>query len=169
MKHDLSIIRCSHSLRLSFVIMLIAGLVSTALRPPAAYAATITVSTTADELNADSDCSLREAIVAANTDTAVDACPAGSCADTINLPAGNYVLSIAGMAEDATLTGDLDITQSLTISGAGPASTTVDANSLDRVFQMSVTILRGTRPRCWAKGAKPCGLGVVPQIMVGLK
>ena len=36
-----------------------------------------TVSTTNDELNADGDCSLREAIQAANTDTGVDACPAG--------------------------------------------------------------------------------------------
>jgi CSLREA domain-containing protein len=53
-------------------------------------AAAITVNTTDDELNADGDCSLREAIVAANTDTAVDACPAGSGADTINLPAGTY-------------------------------------------------------------------------------
>ena len=38
----------------------------------------IAVTTTDDELNADGDCSLREAVVAANTDAAVDACPAGS-------------------------------------------------------------------------------------------
>lgn len=36
--------------------------------------ATINVNTTDDELNNDGDCSLREAIRAANTDTAVDAC-----------------------------------------------------------------------------------------------
>ncbi len=39
-----------------------------------AHATTITVTTTDDELNADGDCSLREAIQAANTDTAVDDC-----------------------------------------------------------------------------------------------
>ena len=42
-----------------------------------AKAATITVNTTADELNDDEDCSLREAIQAANTNTDVGACPAG--------------------------------------------------------------------------------------------
>jgi CSLREA domain-containing protein len=35
----------------------------------------ITVNTYADELNQDGDCSLREAIQAANTDTAVYCCP----------------------------------------------------------------------------------------------
>src|SRR3970282_626777 len=42
------------------------------------------VNPTADELNADGDCSLREAITAANTDAPVDACPSGSGADTID-------------------------------------------------------------------------------------
>jgi CSLREA domain-containing protein len=54
------------------------------------------VTTTADELNANGNCSLREAIRAANTDTAVDACPAGKGADVIFLPAGTYSLTIAG-------------------------------------------------------------------------
>jgi CSLREA domain-containing protein len=39
---------------------------------------TITVDTTKDELNTDGDCSLREAIEAANTNLGVDACKAGS-------------------------------------------------------------------------------------------
>jgi CSLREA domain-containing protein len=47
-----------------------------------ARAATITVNTTADELNRDGDCSLREAIQAANTNAAVDARPAGSSTET---------------------------------------------------------------------------------------
>jgi CSLREA domain-containing protein len=37
----------------------------------------ILVTTLEDELNSDGDCSLREAIEAANTNTPVDACPAG--------------------------------------------------------------------------------------------
>src|SRR5687767_1162009 len=76
---------------------------------PVAYAATITVTTTTDELNSDGDCSLREAIRAANLDRGVDACPAGTATDTITLPPGTYTLTIPGGDEDGALTGDLDI------------------------------------------------------------
>ena len=61
----------------------------------------ISVTTTADEITANGACSFREAVVAANTDIAVDSCPAGSGADTIVLPAGTFTLSIAGSFEDA--------------------------------------------------------------------
>jgi CSLREA domain-containing protein len=101
-----------------------------------AYAATTTVSTADDELNSDGDCSLREAIQAANTDTAVDACPAGSGADTIVLPAGTYTLAIAGAGEDVNATGDFDITADLTIQGAGATTTVIDGADLDRVFEV---------------------------------
>ena len=104
------------------------------------HAAPITVNTTDDELNADGDCSLREAIQAANTDTAVDACSAGSGADTITVAAGTYTLRIAGAGENANATGDLDITDDLTISGAGAATTIIDGAALDRVLH----ILPGT-------------------------
>jgi hypothetical protein len=40
-------------------------------------------------------------------------------ADTINLPSGNFLLSIAGQGENAAASGDLDITDNLTIVGAG--------------------------------------------------
>ena len=81
------------------------------------YAAgeTITVTTTDDELNSDGDCSLREAIQAANTDTAIDACEAGSGPDTISLQENAvYTLTFGGVREDAGVTGDLDITDDLT-------------------------------------------------------
>ena len=54
------------------------------------YAASITVTTIDDELNSDGDCSLREAITAANTNAAVDNCPAGDdgATDTITLANG---------------------------------------------------------------------------------
>jgi CSLREA domain-containing protein len=74
------------------VAFLVWGLVLAYASSPA-WAAEITVNTTADELNADGDCSLREAIAAANTDAAVDACAKGSGADTINVPSGTYPLS----------------------------------------------------------------------------
>jgi CSLREA domain-containing protein len=107
-----------------------------------ARATTITVTTTTDELNTDGDCSLREAIRAANTDAARDACPAGSGVDRIVLAAGTYTLSLAGTGEDAALTGDLDISGDLTLVGAGRAQTTIDANGLDRVFQVTSGELR---------------------------
>ncbi len=149
------------TLRLLFAAALIAGLALAALPARVARAATITVNTTTDELNSDGDCSLREAIRAANTDAAVDGCAAGSGADTINLPAGNYVLTLAGAGEDAALTGDLDITEDLTIIGAGATNTGIDANGLDRVFevwlfvntvQISGVTIQGGNPGAGAQG-----------------
>ena len=99
-------------------------------------AATITVNTSVDELNSDGDCSLREAIQAANTDTAVDACTAGSAADSINLPAGTYTLQRAGSGEDLNQTGDLDISTEVTLTGAGASSTIIDGDASDRVFDV---------------------------------
>jgi CSLREA domain-containing protein len=101
-----------------------------------AAAATIAVTTTADELDADGNCSLREAIRAANLDVAVDACPAGAGADEVVVPAGTYTLAIAGIAEDGGLTGDLDVTADLTITGAGAGTTIIDGGGLDRVFHV---------------------------------
>ena len=65
-------------------------LIALAQSAPAAraQAATITVTSLKDNLDRDGTCSLREAIQAANTDTAVDTCAAGHGADTITLPAG---------------------------------------------------------------------------------
>ncbi len=99
-----------------------------------ATGATINVSTTADELNTDGDCSLREAVRAANLDLAVDACPAGAGADTIVLAAATYVLSVAGTGENAAVTGDLDLNDDVTLQGQGAAATVVSGGGLDRVF-----------------------------------
>jgi CSLREA domain-containing protein len=105
-----------------------------------AHAATITVNSTADVIADDGQCTLREAITAANSDTASGStegeCDAGSGADTITLPAGTYTLTIAGAGEDSNATGDLDITSDITINGAGADSTVISANGLDRVLQV---------------------------------
>jgi CSLREA domain-containing protein len=98
--------------------------------------ADIVVDTTDDELNADGDCSLREAIQAANTDQAVDGCSAGSGADTISVPGGVYALALAGAGEDANATGDLDIVSDLRLIGAGVKGTVLDGKALDRVFHI---------------------------------
>ncbi len=109
----------------------------TLARAATVEAATITVTTTEDELNQDGDCSLREAIEAANTNAAVDACTAGDPgADVIDLPAGTYDLSITGKEEDSNQTGDLDVLEDLTIQGQGAEQTIIDANGVDRVLHI---------------------------------
>jgi CSLREA domain-containing protein len=124
------------ALRLSLAAALIVG-VAFAIRPALILrAATIMVTTTVDDVAVNGNCTLREAIIAANTDAAVDACPAGNGADTIRLPAGNYVLTVAGTNENAALSGDLDISADLIINGAGRANTIIDANGIDGVFQI---------------------------------
>jgi CSLREA domain-containing protein len=105
-----------------------------------AYAVTITVDTTDDEINEDGDCSLREAIQAANTDSAIDGCLAGSGEDTINLPAGTYILTISGAQEDDNQTGDLDIKDDLIIIGEGATLSIIDANKIDRVIQIGIGV-----------------------------
>jgi CSLREA domain-containing protein len=94
---------------------------------------TIVVNTTDDELNADGDCSFREALQSVNTGVAVDACadPSGLVAGdtaTIQLESGQtYTNTIAGADEDSNLTGDFDFTRSdiqydIVVNGAfGPA------------------------------------------------
>ena len=144
-------------------------------------AATFDVATFDDELAANGSCSLREAIVNANDNaqTYLD-CPAGQAGpvvDEINLPAGTFELTIAGVDErcdgavpctgtgtdadpwvpvitsDASI-GDLDITDDVTITGAGSDQTTIiwgttgpapypltgdtDPLSGDRIFHVAI-------------------------------
>ena len=88
-------------------------------------AASFTVTRTDDTERgtcAPGDCSLREAIEAANALTME--------ASTITLPAGTYVLSIAQR---------LSMTADITITGAGSATTIVDGNHLVGVFDTEST------------------------------
>jgi hypothetical protein len=71
--------------------------------------------------------SLRSAIMAADA-------TAGS--STITLPKGTFKLTLAGANEDASATGDLDITNSLTIKGVSSRKTIIDGENLDRVFEI---------------------------------
>ena len=113
----------------------------------AAPAATFTVTKTADTNDGacNADCSLREAIGAAN------AAP-GSI---VVVPAGTYVLSLPGYGEDNNATGDLDIGANMTISSATATKPVIQAGAglLDRVMQImadttvvvnNVTISNGT-------------------------
>ena len=67
--------------------------------------------------------------------SAIDQANAAADVDTINVPAGNYVLS--GTGDNNNVAGDLDISHDVTINGAGAGQTTIDANNLDRVFDVS--------------------------------
>lgn len=126
----------------SLILILLLGLfvgvmAVTAATLPSAPQSLIVVNTTDDELNDDGDCALREAIQAANTNTAVDACPAGGViSTTISLPAGTYTLAIPGVGEDANATGDLDILADVAIVGAGADETIIHAGGLDRALDI---------------------------------
>lgn len=57
----------------------------------------------------------------------------------IQLGSQTFTLTRGGTGDDAAATGDLDITNpnvNVTIVGAGPLSTTIDAGKLDRVFDL---------------------------------
>jgi CSLREA domain-containing protein len=102
--------------------------------------AVIDVNTVLDELADDGSCSLREAVISANTDApsgvSAGECPAGSGADTIVLQAEVYNLTRPGASEDQARTGDLDIIDSLSIEGAGQDVTLIYGNDLDRIFHI---------------------------------
>lgn len=85
---------------------------------------TITVTTTDDELNTDGDCSLREAIQAANTNGAVDGCSAGGAAATIDfasiLSGQTINLTLFDTGVDSTEFGPTAFTITATITLVGP-------------------------------------------------
>jgi CSLREA domain-containing protein len=137
---------------------LVLSLGLTANLSPHAWAAAIPVNTTADELNTDGDCALREAIQATNTDSPVDACPAGNGADLITLPAGTYTLVILGTDEDNNATGDMDISGTLTIEGADQTTTILDANQLDRVLHLTTEAATLTLVNLTLQNGKVTGL-----------
>jgi CSLREA domain-containing protein len=90
-----------------------------------AYNVTKTADTNDGHCN--SDCSLREAISAANASPVV--------AD-VNIPAGTYKLTRKGRNEQLNATGDLDIRAGMRINGAGARNTIINGNGIDRVFDI---------------------------------
>lgn len=132
---------------------------------PAAQAATITANPAAIDEAADTDglCSLREAVLSIDSQANRGGCLADvtqpwGTNDTINLPAGTYTLTVSGLDEgytdtaptdpnvvptvtntpDATI-GDLDLTLSVKIVGAGRDATIIKWASqatVDRLFHV---------------------------------
>lgn len=106
---------------------------------PAAAGAPIVVTETGDVVAADGRCALREAVVAAATNAPFNGCPAGDAegTDEVLLGAGVYELAIAGREENGGLAGDLDTGPgTVRVSGLGAGATVVDANGLDRTFDV---------------------------------
>ena len=95
-------------------VAVLAGLTLTACEP-----AELVVTKTADtnDGRCDQDCSLREAVLAAN---------ARPGRDLVKVPSGTYRLTRAGIGEDAGATGDLDVTDDLVLQGRGASTTVID-------------------------------------------
>jgi CSLREA domain-containing protein len=119
-----------------FVLAVILSLGAMATLPASSLADTYLPTRTDDPAPgacAPSDCSLREAISAANTNAG---------ADIIRLQSGLvYGLQLRGRNDDANATGDLDVNRSpielsdeLTITSTGSELATIDANHLDRTI-----------------------------------
>ena len=117
-----------------FSLILAAALISA---PAISNASAFNVNSTTDAVDSNigdgtcaassGDCTLRAAIQEANA-------LAGS--DTINLPAGNYLLTLQNTNEDAAADGDLDITSDINIVGVDRDTTVIDADFTNRIFHI---------------------------------
>lgn len=92
-------------------------------------------------------CTLRAAVQEAN---------AGGEPAEVRVPAGTYVLTIAGQDEDESATGDLDLATFVTVRGAGRA--TVVTSRVDRVVHV-VAGATGTVERLTIRGGSIDGSG----------
>jgi hypothetical protein len=119
--------------------LIVAAIVAAAvLAPAAASANTITVNSTDDPSGTPADCTLHDAITAANTDAVVigSSCAAGTASgtDTINF-------NLAG-ASPITLAQPLpDISTNINIVGPGSGQLTIDGVDTYRPFKVSTSLL----------------------------
>lgn len=96
------------------------------LRAQGAQAATIHVTTTTPDATNDGQCSLFEAVYAAESNSAVDSCESGSgLSDTIDIPAGTYEILIPASAG----LGLPHVTTNIVFRGAGSAATIIQRAS----------------------------------------
>ncbi|MGA7965721.1 MAG: Ig-like domain-containing protein [Gammaproteobacteria bacterium] len=82
-------------------------------------------------MDASGQCSLRAAVMEANALAGPDMIKFDSSTDGQPI-----LLQLHGAGEDGALTGDLDITDDVTIDGSGYASTIIDGDAADRVFDV---------------------------------
>ena len=58
-------------------------------------------------------------------------------ADSIEIPAGTYKLTVKGSGEDAAATGDLDLVEDVSLAGDSPETTIIDGKKVkDRLFEV---------------------------------
>lgn len=95
-----------------------------------AGAATITVTTT-DDGSVPGACTLRDAIAAANSNTATAACVAGDVGhdDIVFAPGVTGTIALTG--------GELELVEEASITGPGAALLTIDAQQSSRIFSMT--------------------------------
>ena len=115
---------------------LVVGVVAVSVN---AGAAVITVNSLADDTTTNGNCTLREAVIAANTNLPRDGCASGLGPDTIAFTLGGTINLSVGGPDDQALAGDLDIRESLTISGNGNTVNAAGLSPRDRVFHVPVT------------------------------
>lgn len=121
---------------------LLISLLGSAVTVTPARAASITVTTTADSVDASANCpsvtvaslpgpdgqtSFREAVCAANNNAG---------ADTITFSINGTFTLVGAANEDNSSTGDLDIKGSLTIQGNGSSNTILDGSGNERIFDV---------------------------------
>lgn len=104
--------------------------------------------------SASNGCTLRAAVQEAN---------ALGGADAIDVPAGTYTLAVAGAGEDAAASGDLDVSQDLTVTGASARTVTITAKSgtaqpIDRIFDVIAGKLTLSRANLADGKASPGGI-----------
>jgi hypothetical protein len=95
---------------------------------------TIQVSTTAQQSSV--ECTLTDAIIAANLQQPFGACPSGLGVDTIHVPAGDYVLTTAYIDEWGERTGLPFVQRAIRITGAGPGVTTIRRDPSAPTFRL---------------------------------
>jgi CSLREA domain-containing protein len=121
----LTVITAMAAVAVGVALITLVTLASPALSGTSQYDVTKTADTN-DGACTLTDCSLREAIIANNTNSR----------DYIIVPAGTYNLTIGGRGEEFGATGDLDIRRGVSIRGDGARATIIDANGIDRVFHL---------------------------------
>lgn len=138
----------------AFATILALGVLSFAA-PAAAASFTVTSTADHDDGACDADCTLREAVIAANN---------APGADTITLPAGvTITLSIGGVEASPAVQWDLDVAENLTILGNGSTITTAfGIDNLDtHIFEVAAPGVNLTLRRLTLTGASALGGGAI--------
>jgi CSLREA domain-containing protein len=130
---------------------------------PVATAATITVTPGAVDTTTNRNCSLREAITAANTDAAVDACTRGSGDDTLRA-GGTFILTVADNGANGlpVITSPIAIgNATITRDSRAPAFRIFEVASGGSLSLTRATVRGGLAADCpQAPGVGICGGGI---------